>query len=241
MSRWPSGYGLITLAQVDSTLAEARRRLPEISGPTWILAQEQTAGRGRRGRAWVQPAGNFSATLVLPSPGAPDQAALRSFVTALALSDVLLALGLDPALKWPNDVLLERRKLAGILLEGLPGGALAIGIGVNLVAAPGIDQVEPGAVEPIALKPSGVEITAEDFLGRLADAFARREGQFATYGFGPIRDAWLARAVRLGEEITVRLPQETLVGTFKDVDAQGQLVLSTPQGVRRITAGDVFF
>ena len=241
MSGWPAGYGLIRLAEVDSTLDEARRRLEQISGPTWIMADRQTRARGRRGRAWLQPAGNLAATLVLPKPGAPEQAALRSFVCALALSDALAGLGVQTRLKWPNDVLLRGGKLAGILLEGLPGGALSIGIGVNLAGAPGADAVEADAVAPVDLASHGPLVAPEDFLALLAEAFAAREASFATYGFAPVREAWLARAARLGEVIRVRLPQETFGGIFKDVDGQGQLVLSTPQGERRVAAGEVFF
>ncbi len=241
MSGWPAGYGLIRLAEVDSTLDEARRRLPQISGPTWIIAERQTKARGRRGRAWLQPQGNLAATLVLPAPGAPEQAALRSFVCALALSDVLAGLGVQSQLKWPNDVLLGGGKLAGILLEGLPGGALSIGIGVNLAEAPGAGAVEADALAPVALASQGLLVTPEDFLTLLAGAYGAREASFATYGFAPIRAAWLARAARLGEVIRVRLAKETFAGTFKDVDGQGHLVLSTPRGTRRVAAGEVFF
>ena len=229
------------LESIDSTLDEARRRAGECAGPTWIFAARQSAARGRRGRAWLQPEGNFSATLLLPAPGAPDRAALRSFVAALALADALEGLGVAPRLKWPNDVLLAGGKLAGILLEGLPGGALAIGIGVNLAAAPDPARLEPGAAAPVALAGHGVRIAPEGFLPLLARAWAAREGQFATYGFAPIRAAWLERAARLGEAIEVRLPRETFSGIFKDVDEGGRLVLSSAEGERRVAAGEVFF
>jgi len=238
---WPQGYGRLDFESVDSTLDEARRQAPGLAGPTWIFARHQSRARGRRGRAWQQPEGNFSATLLLPAPGAPARAALRSFVAALALSDVLEGLGVDSALKWPNDVLVGGGKLAGILLEGLPGGALAIGIGVNLAAAPRTDTLEAGALAPVALAERGVKIAPSDFLTLLARAYDAREASFATYGFAPIRAAWLARAARLGGPIRVRLAQETLAGSFKDVDADGRLVLSTAQGERRIAAGEVFF
>jgi len=238
---WPAGYGRVLLKTVDSTLCEAARRALDTSGPTWIFAARQTAARGRRGRAWHQPKGNFSATLLLPDVGAPEMAALRSFVAALALADAVEALGVQTRLKWPNDVLLKGGKLAGILLEGLASGALAIGVGVNLAAAPGLGEVEPGAVAPVALAAYGVSIAPEDFLTLLAKTYAAREASFATYGFAPIRSAWLERVARLGEEIAVRLPLETFHGTFKDVDADGQLVLSTPNGTRRVAAGEVFF
>jgi len=155
MTVWPENYGRRVLIEVDSTLSEAARIAPGLRGPEWILAHHQTAGRGRRGRVWANPVGNFSATLVLPQPGTPDRAALRSFVAALALYDTCVAVSGRSdgfALKWPNDVLLNGGKLAGILLESAGAGTamsyLAIGIGVNLVAAPGGDTVEARGVAP---------------------------------------------------------------------------------------------
>jgi len=245
---WPRGYGHLPLGEVGSTLDEAARRLPDLSGPTRITATRQTAARGRRGRAWANPTGNFAGTLVLPGI-APETAALRSFVAALALHEACVSLtGRADAfsLKWPNDVLLHGGKLAGILLESLMSGGrvagLAIGIGVNLAAAPGADAVESGALRPVALAAeAGVRVAPPDFLELLAPAYARWEQQFADLGFEPIRRAWLARAARLGETITARLPAEEITGVFRDVDPEGHLVLSTPGGTRRIAAGDIFF
>ncbi len=241
---WPEGYARIVLDETDSTLDEARRRLPELGGPAWILARHQTAARGRRGRAWRHPPGNFAATLVIPRPGAPEAAALRSFVAALALHDALspLAPAAGWALKWPNDVLLNGGKLAGILLEGLPGGALAVGVGVNLAQAPEAGEVEPGALRPVSLaQETGALVSPAGFLAALACAFAGWEQRLADYGFAPLRHAWLTRAARLGETVTVRLPQETLEGRFETLDETGRLVLDTPRGRRAIAAGDVFF
>ena len=244
---WPDGTARIVLAEVDSTLNEAARRIDSLRGPTWIMALNQTAARGRRGRDWRHPAGNFAATLVLPGPLPPATAALRSFVASLALYDAFAAATGRPgsfALKWPNDVLLNGGKVAGMLLEtiGPRGDALSIGIGVNLAQAPGADQVEQGALRPVSLlSETGVSVSPADFLDLLAPAYARHEAQFSTYGFAPIRAAWLARAARLGEQITARLPAEEVTGRFDTVDEQGQLVLSTPQGPRRIAAADVFF
>ena len=223
---------------MDSTLNEAARRFDTLRGPTWILALHQTAARGRRGRDWRHPAGHFAATLVLPGPLQPATAALRSFVASLALYDAFAAATGRPgsfALKWPNDVLLNGGKVAGMLLEtiGPRGDALSIGIGVNLAQAPDAGQVEQGAVRPVSLlSETGAAVSPEEFLDLLAPAYARYEAQFAAYGFAPIRTAWLDRAARLGQQMT---------GRFDTVDEQGQLVLSTPQGPRRIAAADVFF
>lgn len=249
MSAWPSGYGRRVLVSVDSTLSEAARSAPGLAGPEWVLALEQTAARGRRGRAWVMPPGNFAATLILPLSEPPGQAALRSFVMSLALRDAFVAAtGREDAfaLKWPNDVLLRGGKVAGILLESIGTGAeishLALGVGVNLAAAPDVSEVEEGAVPPVALKSAlGTVISSEGFLSLLAVAYARHEDQFRIYGFAPIRTAWLANAAKLGEVITARTTRDTHVGTFVDVDADGQLVLETARGRITIPAGDVYF
>lgn len=249
MSDWPQGYGLHILQEVDSTLNEAARIAPTAAGPVWIMAHHQTAARGRRGRVWANPKGNLAATLLMRPEGNPEQAALRSFVAALALFDAVVsvtgrAAGLS--LKWPNDVLLNGGKLAGILLESTGQGRgvshLAIGIGVNLADAPAPDTVEPGALRPVSLlSETGAQVLPEDFLTELAAAYARYETQFATFGFEPIRTAWLSRAARLGEVITARTATSETVGTFETVDAGGNLVLNTAKGRVSIPAADVYF
>ncbi len=242
---WPEGYGRRVLAEVDSTNAEAARIAHELAGPEWILALRQTRGQGRRGRHWRDPEGNFAATLVLCSDDPPDRLALRSFVASLALYDALVALSGRAegfSLKWPNDVLLNGGKLAGILLESLGNGRLAIGIGVNLRAAPSADEVEREAARPTSLASStGTLVAPSEVLAALAPAYAAREAQFTTFGFAPIREAWLARAARLGETITARTGITETTGVFETVDERGQLVLSTARGRQAIPAADVFF
>ncbi|MCB1366961.1 MAG: biotin--[acetyl-CoA-carboxylase] ligase [Rhodobacteraceae bacterium] len=244
MAGWPAGTGRRIYPVLDSTMAEAQRLKDAAVGPVWLLALEQNAARGRRGRAWVQPTGNFSATYLFRPGGTLEARALRSFVAALALRDALAAATGrhdNLSLKWPNDVLLQGGKVAGILLESL-GEHLALGIGVNLVAAPPPDAVEPGATRPVSLlAATGARIAPEDFLDLLAAAFARREAEFTTYGFAPIRNAWLAGAARLGTEITARTGNSAITGIFETVDEQGCLVLKASDGRHRIAAADVFF
>ncbi|MHA6325618.1 biotin--[acetyl-CoA-carboxylase] ligase [Roseivivax sp. CAU 1753] len=246
---WPDGYGRIILDTVDSTNAEALRQADALAGATWILARHQTAARGRRGRAWANPPGNFAATLLLhPTEPAAD-VALRSFAVALALFDACVALtgrAAPFALKWPNDVLLNGGKVAGILLETAGQGTsirhLAIGVGVNLRAAPDADAVEQRALAPVSLlSETGADITPDAFLDALATAYARHETTLTTYGFAPIRAAWLDRAARLGAVITARTGQAETTGTFETVDATGRLVLVTQEGRTSIAAADVFF
>ncbi|MCT4609929.1 MAG: biotin--[acetyl-CoA-carboxylase] ligase [Pelagimonas sp.] len=244
---WPSSYGKRVLAEVDSTNAEAARIASQLQGPEWILGLSQTAARGRRGRAWSNPAGNFAATLVMKPSETPDQVALRSFVASLALYDTfehLTGSAVGLSLKWPNDVLLNGGKVAGILLENIGGmnGHLAIGIGVNLIAAPDPSMVEARAVPPVSvLRETGVRILPEAFLNTLAECYALRESSFVTYGFAPTRTAWLDRAARIGEVITARTGSDSQTGTFETVDEAGNLVLKTSKGRVAIAAADVFF
>lgn len=243
---WPEDTDRIVLEEVDSTMAEAARLAPDLRRPTWIMAKRQTAARGRRGRGWVNPEGNFAATFVFRPAATAAEAALRSFSTANALFEAL-ALSVERdrlALKWPNDVLLNGGKVAGILLESVGTARavdwLAIGIGVNLVHAPG--GVQDAAFPPVSLEGEGGAPTApEELLSRLATNMATEEGIFAALGFAPIREKWLRHAARLGEVITARTAREEVTGRFETVDAAGQLVLRTPTGQVSIPAADVFF
>jgi BirA family biotin operon repressor/biotin-[acetyl-CoA-carboxylase] ligase len=178
-----------------------------------------------------------------------EQVALRSFAAALALRDACVAVtgfATGFKLKWPNDVLLNGGKLAGILLEssGVGQGVsqLSIGIGVNLIAAPTPDQVEPGAVLPVSLlAETGLRISPESFLTALAVAYDRWETEFVNNGFASLRAEWLAHAARLGEVITARTGTRSESGVFETIDAAGALVLKTPHARRAIPAAEIFF
>ncbi|WP_341214369.1 biotin--[acetyl-CoA-carboxylase] ligase [uncultured Limimaricola sp.] len=235
------------LDTVDSTMAEAARRAASgLDGPTWIMAHEQTAGRGRRGRDWTSERGNLAATLVYRPEATPAEAARRSFLAAVALFETL-AIHVDRtrlSLKWPNDVLMDGGKVAGILLESAGQGPyvdwLSIGIGVNLAVRP--KGVRDAAFPPVAVADNGGPlIDPEDFLTHLADAFATEEGKLDAFGFARIREDWLRHAARLGEVITARTGAEEVTGVFETVDDAGNLMLRTPKGPRAISAADVFF
>lgn len=247
--RWPEGVGRILLETVDSTNAEAARRAATLDRPTWIMTFEQTGARGRRGRPWTTGAGNLAATLVMRPGFSPQAAGLRSFVAALALYDALVAVTGRAecfALKWPNDVLLNGGKLAGILLESAGAGGqvsyLAIGIGVNLATAPGADTVEAGALRPVSLTgETGLRIPPEEFLPHLAAAFAHWEGRLLAEGFAPLRAAFMARAANRGALIEARTGSEVITGRFDSLDDTGALILITDEGRRAIPAAEVFF
>ena len=238
---------VIRLDTVDSTNAEAlRRSRAGARGPLWVVAATQTAGRGRRGRAWASPPGNLYASLLLLDPAPAAVAPQLAFVAGLAVHDACAALapGLAEslALKWPNDLLCRGAKIAGILIEG-EGGLIAnpvvtvIGIGVNCrhhpeaVEHPATDVAAQGAaVEPVAM----FDTLRRTMAARLAE-WDRGAG------FAAIRSAWLARAAGLGQAIRARLPDREVTGIFEALDETGRLVLRCADGRREvITAGEVF-
>lgn len=246
---WPEGTGRHVLPVTDSTNAHALREAPAVSGPAWFLGLEQTAGRGRRARAWSSPRGNFHGSLLLFPTERPDQVALRSFAAALALRDAFVALTGVPqafSLKWPNDVLLNGAKVAGILIEATSAGAgvqaLAIGIGVNLIAHPDQSVMEEGALPAVSLlSETGIRVTPEAFLDALAPAYAKWEAVFTAQGFAPLREAWLSQAAKIGEHIRARTGKDTFYGVFETIDSQGNLILATATGQMAIPAAEVFF
>lgn len=220
-----------------------------VSEPTWILAYEQTQGRGRRGRSWQSVRGNFAASLLIPDAGLVTDAARLTFVASLAVHDALQHFvgpmaGL--AIKWPNDVLLNDGKISGILLESASAGprltALTVGIGVNLVDAPPAASMDSWTVAPVSLRDvMGDAPDPAAFLDRLAPSFHAWHKRLVAEGFAPIREAWLQHAARLGQEITARLPKQTLTGRFEGIDAEGALILLTDNGPVTIPAADIFF
>lgn len=232
--------------ELDSTNAEARRRAEAGQlGPVWIVALDQTAGRGRRGRAWSTGSGNLAATLLTVVDMPAAEAAQVSFVAALAVHDLAeLCLGPGAAsLKWPNDLYLSGRKAAGILVESgarEAGGLwLAVGVGINLRLAPeGVERPAIAFADLMTREPP----QPEEAVVHLADAFEKWRKLWMNQGFAPLAEAWSERAYGLGRPCEARLPAETVAGTAEGLDPDGALRLRLDDGsLRRITAGDVFF
>jgi BirA family transcriptional regulator, biotin operon repressor / biotin---[acetyl-CoA-carboxylase] ligase len=240
-----AGFRLAAHDVLGSTNTEAltQSRRGEM-GPLWVVAREQTAGRGRRGREWISAPGNLYATLLLVDPAPADIAPQLAFVSGLAVRDAIVDCARDLneslTLKWPNDVLYANRKLAGILIESeLAAGklAVAIGVGVNCVRHPA--QTSFPATD---LAVAGKKISPESLLYALSRAMMRRLDQWHRgAGFAAIRADWLNCATGLGREITVRLSGRDLSGHFEGLDAGGLLLLRLADGrTQTITAGDVF-
>ena len=231
--------------EIDSTNAEAMRRASGGErGPLWIVAARQTAGRGRQGRRWDSETGNLYATLLVTLPAPAAIAAQTSFVAALAVHDLAAGVVAAPeklALKWPNDVLLEGAKLAGILIETLARDepattTVAIGIGINLASAP--DHTRYGA---ISLAAHGAHVTPQDAFAGLAAAMAQRLAEWNDgAGFALIRSDWMARAAGLGGKASVTMGERTVTGEFAGLASDGALLLSVTGGqIHCIHAGEV--
>jgi BirA family biotin operon repressor/biotin-[acetyl-CoA-carboxylase] ligase len=243
--RLPPGYRLVSYDKVGSTNEEAKRLARDGAAEgTLVWALEQTAGRGRRGHTWASPPGNLYLSLILRPDCSVGRAAQLGFVAALAVGDTLGAIagGLeDVSCKWPNDVLVEGRKIAGILLESelaereIPEFVI-LGVGINLVSSP-----QGTGFPATSIAEQGREASSPaDALEEFARNFHAWQRRWREVGFAPIGTAWRARATSLGEPIRVQLETATLYGRFLDIDEHGALLLESAGELRRIAAGEVF-
>jgi BirA family transcriptional regulator, biotin operon repressor / biotin---[acetyl-CoA-carboxylase] ligase len=256
-----AGYRLAGFDTIGSTNSEALAAAAAGDpGGIWFAALQQTAGRGRRGRQWMSPPGNLAASLLIVPDATPDTIATLGFVAGVALNRALstvlpsgmVRIGIDGAdgldgrsriaLKWPNDVLADGSKLAGILLEAIktPAGATAIvvGCGVNVVAAP-----EGVPYPATSLRALGVERRAEDIFEALSDAWVEA---FALWddgrGVGTILEHWRGSAAGIGAPVAVTQDGVVRRGIFETIDSAGRLIIRDDDGARfPITAGDVHF
>ena len=219
-------------------------------GPAWFVTTEQTAGYGRRGRAWIAPRGNLASSVLVTLDVTPAVAATLGFVAGIAIQRALRALSpeaaarggqpIDFALKWPNDVLANGRKVVGIGLEAhtmTHGLAVVVGIGTNIVAAP-----EGTPFPATSLAAEGLQGVAEEIFAALSEEWA---GMFSVWdngrNFAAIRELWVASAYNLGGELSVQLGNRAIEGIFETIDETGCMIVATPQGRVPVTAGDVYF
>lgn len=221
-------------ATIGST-SDAARDLSRDGAPhgTVVWAGAQTGGRGRHGRQWSSPPGNLYATILLrPPPGArlTDLGFLAAVAVAEAVDTWLGAAG-PAVLKWPNDVLANGRKLAGILVEAEDAAAL-LGIGVNLRAAP----AQAASVQALCGIPPAPAAALAELLARLGIWL----GRWHAGGFGPVREAWLARGPAPGVTVRAHTPAGAREGAFAGLDADGALLLEDAEGTHRITAGEAW-
>jgi BirA family biotin operon repressor/biotin-[acetyl-CoA-carboxylase] ligase len=249
-----AGYRLAVFDQTGSTNSEAMSRARSGErGPMWFVTTEQTAGRGRRQRAWIAPRGNLASSVLEVLDVTPTVAATLGFAAGLSLEAAVRAVSVEAALrtgetdpfkfglKWPNDVLAGRHKLTGILLEAeaVPAGlAVVVGIGTNIVAAP-----EGTPTPATSLHALGIEVDAGGLFRALSDAWVEFRGIWDNgRGFGEIRKRWLQRAAGLGDKVAIHAGGATIEGVFDTIDEAGCLIVRTAEGRRvPIAAGEVYF
>lgn len=240
-------YRHLALDEVGSTNSEAMA-LARAGDPgnLWVTARRQLHGRGRRGRPWVSEEGNLYASLLLVDPAPAFRLGTLPLVAAVAVYRALKPLLAQTpqalAIKWPNDILVDGRKINGILLESesLTGGRMAVvvGCGVNCRHHP-----DNPAYPATDLADCGIDVDPEAMFSVLAREMATTLGQWNRgSGFDVVREAWLRGARGVGESVTVHLHEGQIRGVFEDIDADGYLCLATEAGARRrISAGDLFF
>ena len=232
----PDGWTLVALDTVGSTNDEAAQRA-DAGAPegTVVWSREQTGGRGRRGRHWASPVGNLYTSTILRPDCPAQRAAELGFAAALAVADIVPA-GREVRVKWPNDVLVDGGKIAGILLESAIGQTgqvqhVVAGIGVNVGFAPQLPEMRyPG---------SALGGSVEAALEKLAAALAARLAEWRREGFETVRAAWLAKAGPLGAEVDVKLGEGLVRGRFAGLDREGALLLDTATGPRKIVSGEL--
>jgi len=237
MTSFPTGIRHRHIDTVDSTNLFARDNLEH---GMVITAARQTAGRGRYGRDWTSPEGNLYLSLVWQVHDF-EAAGKYAFLSAVAMADALKAATGDDRLvlqlKWPNDVLLDGKKLCGILLEAETKADqvyLIIGTGVNLVNAPDY------ACDIKTV--TGKTIAPQEMAQHFVTSFAAWDERLKAEGFDAIRESWLAQAHGIGTVLEIKLPQESFTGTFAGINAGGALLLEQENGaVRTVTSGEVFF
>ena len=223
--------------RLGSTNDEARRLvLLGAEHGTVVQADEQTAGRGRRERAWFSPPGNLYMSVLLRLDAPLRRMAELSFLTALAVADAVDALlpkQTRATLKWPNDVLVGGGKIAGILLEQVDG-ATVIGVGLNVLCAP------PNvAYKTTTIAASGGIASVDSARDILLEQLRVHLSTWREHGFPPVRDAWMARGHPIGTPLRAGLGNHPVEGTFAGLDDDGALLLDTDKGRQRVVAGDV--
>lgn len=228
-------------ATIDSTNLEAQRLAADgVVGPLWIVADEQSGGRGRLGRNWVSAVGNLYASLLLPAAVSATAIPQISFVAALAVHDTVAEFCGAQAvrLKWPNDCLLGGAKVSGILCETAEGGQVVIGTGINVAHAPhglAYRTAHLSQFAPSADVQAVFEVYARALTARLA---MWAEGR----GFATIMAAWNERAHGLNQPVQVTQGTRVLSGIFTGLGSDGALIVTGADGAREtIYAGDVTF
>lgn len=232
------GWNYIVLESVDSTNDEAKKYCLISKQKTVIRANRQTKGRGRCGRTWISNAGNLFCSLVLEFE--LKELGSLVMVSALSLAQTVKSFSdkIQPQIKWPNDVLLNRAKLSGILLEKGDGNYMIVGIGVNIVSAP---KSEDLLYKTTSLRENGIICTAEEFLVVYLKAFNQNIELLKNGNKYDLFARWHNQAYGIGKPVIIRQDKKEEKGIFIGIDENMALLLKQGSKIKKILAGDVFF
>ncbi len=222
--------------EVGST-NDAIKELKEENFPAVISAIRQTKGRGRRGRQWIGIDGNLYFTYNLRI--LHHELSRYVCLIGLSLAKTIQSFALDKKvqIKWPNDIFMDNKKLTGILIENIKDDNWAIGIGVNIMAAPNIKDQPYKAT---SLKENKIQTNRIAVIKKFLTQFTKDVKIYEQEGFSVIREQWLANAYKLGQEITIKNEKNIKKGMFLTLDDNGYLILKTKCGEEKIITGDVF-
>ncbi|HWQ92592.1 MAG TPA: biotin--[acetyl-CoA-carboxylase] ligase [Clostridia bacterium] len=243
-------FRFIEFDRLESTNTYAREHIRELCHGDVVQAQAQTAGRGRWQRRWVSDSpGNLYLTVVIKTGGAGQKPrpvsrlSSLSHLMAVAACKTVETFGIQPAIKWPNDVLVDGRKLAGILAESVIHGSeflgMGLGIGLNLNMDPAaLERIDQPATSMSSLL--GREIDVREIRNGLLNHFFSQYQAFMEQGFPVIRDQYLSRVGFLGRAVIVRHPQGDLSGVARDISNEGGLMLELADGrAVEVTLGEL--
>ena len=221
-------------AILDSTNDTAKSYAIKGNQKVIITAKEQTKGRGRRGRTWISPKGNLFMSLLFNSKISLSDIA---FAASLSIAQTIKqqAKELDVKIKWPNDILINEKKVSGMLIETGENG-IVVGIGVNLITSPAKNEIIYSATN---LKNEGIIISRKDFLAKYIKIFDENIKKCEMFGLSAIREDWLEFAHNLFKNISIRQGNNVQNGIFMGIDEQGYLLLKQQQAIAKISVGDV--
>lgn len=243
--KWLQKYNLLAFEEIDSTNNEAKRLMQSGAFDRLVIwSKSQNQGKGRSGRVWESPEGNLYLSVLLPINCSLEQSAQLSFVMSLAIHDVITSLAiknnlkLDIKLKWPNDVLVNGKKICGILMESLSEEVkdwVTIGMGLNVEKTPDIENT-------VSLKDLGIKIGVGEVLGMVMNQFDYYHDMWLIYEFDKIRKIWLKSAYKLRKVITISNISNRISGVFEGVDKEGNIIIRLASGEKiPMNTGEVFF
>ena len=222
--------------QTSSTNDEAKKLVSQIKQKCIVIASKQNSGRGRRGRIWISQEGNLFVSFAFEAK--LSEIGKLVILSAVTVFNVIkkFALSQNVKIKWPNDILVDGKKISGILFEKADGNFWIMGIGINVVSSP---QNIDGKYETISLKGLGIDVNVQEVFENLVLAFDEQMVVYQQFGFDKIKQMWVDNAFNLGNSVTIRQEKEDKEGIFCGIGDNGELLLKINEETEKIIVGDL--